>query len=108
MSELRGVLSESVTPEASRQHRGKALTWKGGGVDTAGMTAAAAAAAAAALAGSGCTAMGLIMCSTVWIFPSSIILGAGAAWNMEYWAPMAGMATARGGKGKHSSVTSSC
>lgn len=55
------------------------LTWKGGGVDTAGMTAAAAAAAAAALAGSGCTAMGLIMCSMGWILPSSIILGAGAA-----------------------------
>lgn len=70
---------ESVIPETSHQHRSKALTWKGGGVDTAGMTAAAAAAAAAALAGSGCTAMGLIMCSMVWIFPSSIILGAGAA-----------------------------
>lgn len=74
-------------------------TWKGGGVETAGMTAAwaaaAAAAAAAAVAGSGCTAMGLIMCSIVWILPSSIIFGAGAAWNMEYWAPMAGMATAR-------------
>lgn len=74
-----GVLSESVIPETSHQHRSKVLTWKGGGVDTAGMTAAAAAAAAAALAGSGCTAMGLIMCSMVWIFPSSIILGAGAA-----------------------------
>lgn len=55
-------------------------TWKGGGVDTVGMTAAAAAAAAAAaLAGSACTVMGLIMCSIAWILPSSIILGAGAA-----------------------------
>lgn len=56
------------------------LTWKGGGVETAGITAAAAAAAAAAaLAGSCWTAMGLMMCSTVWILPSSIILAGGAA-----------------------------
>lgn len=42
------------------------LTWKGGGVETAGITAAAAAAAAAAaLAGSCWTAIGLMMCSTV-------------------------------------------
>lgn len=85
-------------PYRNDSGHGKNSTWKGGGVDTAGMTAAwaaAAAAAAAAVAGSGCTAMGLIMCSIVWILPSSIILGAGAAWNMEYWAPMAGMATAR-------------
>ena len=102
-----GVLSESMIHETSHKHRSKKPTWKGGGVDTAGMTAAAAAAAAAALAGSGCTAMGLIMCSIVWILPSSIILGAGAAWNMEYWAPMVGMATAKEGKGKHRSVTSS-
>lgn len=72
------------------------LTWKGGGVDTAGITAAAAAAAAAAaLAGSCWTAIGLMMCSTVWILPSSIILAGGAAWNMEYWALIAGMATRR-------------
>lgn len=56
------------------------LTWKGGGVETAGITAAAAAAAAAAaLAGSCWTAIGLMMCSTVWILPSSIILAGGAA-----------------------------
>lgn len=72
------------------------LTWKGGGVDTAGITAAAAAAAAAAaLAGSCWTAIGLMMCSTAWILPSSIILAGGAAWNMEYWALIAGMATRR-------------
>lgn len=72
------------------------LTWNGGGVETAGITAAAAAAAAAAaLAGSCWMAIGLMMCSTVWILPSSIILAGGAAWNMEYWAPMAGMATRR-------------
>lgn len=72
------------------------LTWKGGGVDTAGITAAAAAAAAAAaLAGSCWTAIGLMMCSTAWILPSSIILAGGAAGNMEYWAPIAGMATRR-------------
>lgn len=75
-------------PYINDSGHGKNSTWKGGGVDTAGMTAAcaaaAAAAAAAAVAGSGCTAMGLIMCSIVWILPSSIILGAGAAWNMEY------------------------
>lgn len=35
------------------------------------------------------------MCSTVWILPSSIILAGGAAGNMEYWAPIAGMATRR-------------
>lgn len=56
------------------------LTWKGGGVETAGITAAAAAAAAAAaLAGSCWTAIGLMMCSTAWILPSSIILAGGAA-----------------------------
>lgn len=94
--------NESTTEKGSIYKdggHGKTSTWKGGGVDTAGMTAAwaaaAAAAAAAAVAGSGCTAMGLIMCSIVWILPSSMIFGAGAAWNMEYWAPMAGMATAR-------------
>lgn len=56
------------------------LTWNGGGVETAGITAAAAAAAAAAaLAGSCWMAIGLMMCSTVWILPSSIILAGGAA-----------------------------
>lgn len=35
------------------------------------------------------------MCSTAWILPSSIILAGGAAWNMEYWALIAGMATRR-------------
>lgn len=54
------------TPCTDVSHCGEHSTWKGGGVETAGMiAAAAAAAAAAALAGSGCTAMGLIMCSMV-------------------------------------------
>jgi len=61
-----------------KQDVGAELTWKGGGVETAGITAAAAA-AAATLAGSCWTAIGLMMCSTVWILPSSIILVGGAA-----------------------------
>lgn len=65
-------------------------TWKGGGVETAGMTAAVAEAAV----GSCWRAKGFIRCSTGCIFPSSINLVAGAAENIAgYWAPRPGRVT---------------
>lgn len=74
-------------------------TWKGGGVETAGSTVAAAAAAAAAaealLCSGCCMARGLMRCSTVCTFPSSIsFAAAGAALNTGYCPPSVGNATA--------------
>lgn len=68
-------------------------TWKGGGVETAGRTVAAA--AVAVVCSGCCMARGLIRCSTVCTFPSSISLPAGAALNTGYCPPRVGNATAR-------------
>jgi len=81
-----------VLIELSKSYNGEVQvsTWKGGGVETAGMTAALAEAAV----GSCWRAKGFIRCSTACIFPSSINLFAGLAENtVGYWAPSAGRAT---------------
>lgn len=65
-------------------------------METAGRTEAAA--AVAVLCSGCCMVRGLIRCSTVCTFPSSISLVAGAALNTGYCAPRAGSATEHTGR----------